>query len=98
MATGSAPELWATTPIARRTRSRVAQHVVSGDGAGARVGAGEGGEDLDGGGLAGAVGPEEPEDGAGFDGDVHAAQGGHITGVGLDQVGAPPRRAHGWYS
>lgn len=64
----------------------VAQHVVPGDGRGAAVGAGEGGEDLDGGGFAGAVGAEQSEGLAGFDGDGHAVEGGDITGVGLDQV------------
>lgn len=78
----------------------VAQDVVSGDGRGAGVGAGQGGEDLDGGGLPGTVGAEQSEDRAGLDAEVHAAQGGDIAGIGLDQVsrryggrtGAVPRR------
>lgn len=43
----------------------VAQDVVSGDRRGSGVRAGEGGEDLHGGGLPGAVGAEESEDRAG---------------------------------
>ncbi|GAA3235892.1 hypothetical protein GCM10010468_69880 [Actinocorallia longicatena] len=49
--------------------------VMPGDGSGSGVGAQKGGEDADGGGLAGPVGAEQPVDGAGGDGEVEAVQG-----------------------
>src|SRR5581483_11186404 len=63
----------------------VAQHVdaVHGRGAGGRPG--QGGEDLDGGGLAGAVRPEQAEDGSGGDGDVQPVEGADVA-VGFHKV------------
>ncbi len=53
---------------------RVADHVEAGDGRAARVGMQQRGQDPDGGGLAGAVGAEEPEDRGGRDLEVDAAR------------------------
>jgi hypothetical protein len=52
-------------------------HVVAGNGGAAFVGGDEGGEDVDGGGLAGAVRAEEAEDGALFDVQVDSVDGGY---------------------
>ena len=52
-------------------------HVVAGDGGVACVGGDQGGEDVDGGGLASAVRAEEPEDGALFDLQVDSGDGGY---------------------
>ena len=54
---------------------RLAHHVVTGDPGPAGVGHGQGGEDADGGGLAGAVGPEHGQDRPGRDVEVHPVQG-----------------------
>jgi hypothetical protein len=62
---------------------------VSGDGGGAGVRAGEGGQDVDGGGLAGAVGAEDAEELAAVDGEAEVVEGvdGAVTGaVGLRDV------------
>jgi hypothetical protein len=61
-------------------------HVVAGHQDLAAAGRDQGGEDLDGGGLAGAVGPEQGEDGALGDGQVDAVQDGLVT-KGLAQAG-----------
>ena len=53
----------------------LAGHVVAGHPGLAGVGAHQGGQDPNGGGLAGAVGAEEPEHGAGWDGQVQVLQG-----------------------
>ena len=53
---------------------RLGEHVEAGDAGAARVGAGERGEDPDGGGLAGAVGAEQAEDGARLDREVEAVE------------------------
>lgn len=68
--------------VLRTARERHARS----DGRGAGVGAGERGEDLDGGGLPGAVGPEEPEHGAGGDGEVPPAECGDVPRTGLGQL------------
>jgi hypothetical protein len=52
----------------------------------ARVGVCEGREDLDRGGLTGAVRPEQPEDRAGRDADAEPVQGLRLRGVGLLQA------------
>ena len=63
----------------------VAQHVVPGDGGRTGVGAGQGGEDLDGGGLAGAVGAEEPEDRACLDVERQPVERLDVPRVGFHQ-------------
>jgi hypothetical protein len=62
-----------------------AQYVDARHGRGALVGAGQGGEDLDGGGLAGAVRAQQAEHGAARDGDVEPVEG-------TDALRLAPRR------
>ena len=62
------------------------EHVVAGDAGAAGVGARERGEDPDGGGLAGAVGPEQAEDGAGLDLEVEPVERADVARVGLDEA------------
>ena len=61
-------------------------HVVPEDTAGAPVGGEDGGEDADGRRLAGAVGPQQAEDGALLDREAHAVEGAHVTAEGLSQI------------
>ena len=63
----------------------LAHHVKTGDGGGAPGGPGKPGEDLDEGSLAGAVGPQEPEDLAVIDAEIHLIQGDDVPIV-LAQV------------
>ena len=65
---------------------RLAAHLKAGHGGRARVGPGQGGEDLDGGGLAGPVRPEQAEDGPGRDGETEPVQRPDILGVDLDKL------------
>ena len=62
------------------------EHVEAGDAGAAGVGAGEGGEDADGGALARAVGAEQAEDGARLDLEVEAVERAHVARVGLDEA------------
>ena len=71
------------------------QHVDAGHAGLAAVGAGQGGEDLDRGRLAGAVGAEQAEHGAGLDLEAEPVQGADVLGVGLGQVAGLDGRA-GW--
>ena len=61
-------------------RVRLPVHVVAGDDRGAAGRLGQGGEDLDGGGLAGAVGAEQAEHGAGRDGEADAPHRPDVPG------------------
>ncbi len=96
MATGSAPEFWATTPIARRTRSGWRSTSCP-----ATVAVPESGRArvvriltvVD---LPAPFG--QAEDGAGLDGDVHAAERGDVTRIGLDQLTRLDRGGHGYCS
>jgi hypothetical protein len=60
----------------------------------------DGGEDADGGGLAGAVGAEEPEHGARRDREVDAVEGDHVAeafGQALHQDGAVAHDRRWWH-
>src|SRR6185437_12696180 len=57
----------------------LADDVVPGDQGTARVGSQKRGEDADGGGLAGAVGPQQAEDGAGRHGKVDPGERGDLS-------------------
>ena len=70
----STAENWPVTPIAARTASGSRGEVVAGDAQLAGVGADQRREDLDDRGLAGAVGPEQGEDGALGDVEVDAVE------------------------
>ena len=70
---------------------RRAEHVVPGHPGASGVRSREGREDPDGGGFAGAVRPEQAEDGAGLDGEIEAVEGLDLPvalreAVGLDRV------------
>jgi hypothetical protein len=65
---------------------RVAEHVVAVDHGPAGVRPGQRGQDLDSGGLAGAVRAEQAEHLAGADLDGEAVERGDATGIGLHQV------------
>ena len=86
VASPSTPCFWPTTPIAWRTRTGSASDVEAGDAGAAGVRARERGEDPDGGGLAGAVGPEQAEDRAGRDREVEPVERADVAGVGLDEA------------
>ena len=75
---GSAPERCGDDADDAAHPLRVAQHVVPGDRRGARVGAGERGQDLDGGGLAGPVRAEQAEHLAGATVSDEAVEGAHV--------------------
>ena len=82
---------WWTRPSATsRRRCRVRDDVDALDGGRARVGAGQGGEDLDGGGLAGAVRADEGEDSAAGDSEREAVKradaGFPGPGIGLNEA------------
>src|SRR6266536_3597248 len=61
-------------------------HVDAGHAGGAGVRAAQRGEDLDGGGLAGAVGTEQAEHCPRLHGEAEAPQGADVARIGLDQV------------
>ena len=65
----------------------VLDDVEPGDGGSTFGGSREGGEDADGGGLAGAVVAEEAEDGAGGDVEVEVPQGPEIVEALADPLG-----------
>ena len=65
---------------------RLGEDVETGHAGAARVGAGEGGEDADGGALAGAVGAQQAEHGARLDLEVEAVERAHVARVGLDEA------------
>ena len=67
-----------------RTVAGFADHVVAEHGGGAGVGPEQRGEDADRGGLAGAVGAQQAEDGALPDAEIHAVEGAGVTEC-LDQ-------------
>ena len=76
-------------------------HVVAEDRGVPRVGAEDGGEDAHGGRLAGAVGPEQSEHGAGLDLEGDPVEGADVAAgedldqiVGLDGQGALRRISH----
>ena len=83
----STAENWPVTPIAARTASGSRGDVVAGDPRGPGVGAEQGGQDVHGGGLAGAVRPEQREDGAGGDRQVDAVEH-DVVAERLAQAGA----------
>jgi hypothetical protein len=76
-------------------RVRVPVHVVAGDDRGAAGRPGQRGEDLDGGGLAGPVRAEQPEHGAGGDGEADASHRPDVAGIGLDQIACGDRQVSG---
>jgi hypothetical protein len=73
----------------------LAGHVVPGHLGLAGVGAQQGGEDADGGALAGTVGAEQPEHGAGRDGQVQVVQGLDRPEVLAEALGLDRQVSHG---
>ena len=70
---------WAATPMRRRTSSAWSTTSKPATVAEPSVGLAQGGEDADGGGLAGAVVAEQPEHGAGRDVEVEVAEGPQVV-------------------
>ena len=91
----STAENWPVTPIASRTASGSRRQVVARDADVAGVGADQRGQDLDDGGLAGAVGAEQREDRAPGDGQVDAVED-ELVAVRLAQPGGRDRGMGGW--
>src|SRR4029453_17175440 len=79
-------------------RVRVLDYVVPQDPGGAGVGPEQGGQHAQGGGLAGTVGAEHPEDGARADGQVDAVDGACLAEVLDEALGLYRQRAVGLHS
>ena len=83
---------WPESPITRRTARGVAHHVEALDDRAAAVRAQQGGQDADGGRLAGAVGSEDAEHRAARNRQVDPAQRAHVAerlGQALDMIAWP---------